>query len=33
MLEKNEKEKIINEKIKEQKVTIDKSTKKIQIID
>lgn len=30
---KNEKEKIIDEKIKEQKVVIDKTTKKMQIID
>lgn len=29
----NKKEKIVDEKIKEQKVVIDKVTKKIQIID
>lgn len=32
-MENKEKKKIIDEKIKEQKVVIDKTTKKIQIID
>lgn len=32
-MENKEKEKIIDEKIKEQKIVIDKTTKKMQIID